>query len=249
MKNKHHGIVTGSGKGIGLAVVEKLLQEKYLITAITRSKSKELENLKKVYKKKLVIIYQDLEKISDLKKIFANIFNKNQFSFLINNAGIRSRSPLNELEYEDLFKVQNINYLSPFIITKEYLKNIKKNNKIKHSIISITSIVGPRGFADLSSYAASKGALEASMRSLAVEYGDKNVRINCIAPGFVKSSYFNNFKKNKSKLYKWTLDKTPMKRWGESSEVANVVEFLVSEKSSYITGSTIYVDGGWTAGS
>ena len=248
MINVRHGIVTGSGKGIGLAVVEKLLREKYYVTAITRSESKELENLKKTFKKKLVIIYQDLEKIYDLKKLLSNIFKTKPISFLINNAGIRCRSSLDDLEYNDLITVHNINFLSPFFITKEYLKNIKKNNKTKHSIISITSIVGPRGFADLSSYAASKGALESSMRSLAVEYGDKNVRINCIAPGFIKTSYFNSFKKNKSKLYKWTLAKTPMKRWGDPFEVANIVEFLVSEKSSYITGSTIYVDGGWTAG-
>tara|TARA_B110000858_G_scaffold21187_1_gene21391 strand:- start:698 stop:1447 length:750 start_codon:yes stop_codon:yes gene_type:complete len=249
MNNKKHGIVTGAGKGIGLAIVKLLLINNYSITAITRSKSVKLENLKKVYKKNLEIIYYDLSSIEGLEKMFTLIFKNNKPSFLINNAGTRSRNRLDLTTNEELIRVNNLNYLSPFIITKKYLKNIKKKDRYSHSIISITSIVGPRGFSELSAYAASKGALEAGMKSLAIEYAEKNVRINCVAPGFIKSSYFSNFKKDKPELYKWTLDKTPMNRWGNSEEVANVVEFLVSEKSSYITGSVIYVDGGWTAGS
>ena len=248
MKQKH-GIVTGGGKGIGLSVIKSLLNNNYAVTTITRSKSAELEKLKKNYESSLNIIYFDLKNIENINKIFKDIFKKNSFSFLINNVGIRARYPFTKIEDKKLIDVINTNFLSSFIITKEYIRNIKKNNSFQHSIVSITSIVGPQGFSDLSSYAASKGALEASMKSLAVEYGSKNIRINCVAPGFVKTSYYNQFKKNKPKLYKWTLEKTPMKRWGNPEEVANVIEFLVSEKSSFITGSTIFVDGGWTAGS
>ena len=110
----------------------------------------------------------------------------------------------------------------------------------------ITSIVGNLGFDELSNYASSKGALEALTKSLAIEYAKKGVRINSIAPGFVESSYATNFKKN-NKLYKWTLNKIPMGRWGKCSEISPMVEFLISNKSSYITGSTIFIDGGWSA--
>tara|TARA_B100000795_G_scaffold269338_1_gene258428 strand:- start:2762 stop:3508 length:747 start_codon:yes stop_codon:yes gene_type:complete len=246
---KIHGIVTGAGKGIGLSVVKKLLSENYSITAITRSKSIELENLKKKKINSLNIVYLDLNKIEEVSEEFKKIIKLKPSEFLINNAGIRSRYPLLKMSSETLFKVMNNNFMSAFLITKEYIKNIKKNKNTNHSIVSITSIVGPQGFSELSSYAASKGALEASMKSLAIEYGNKNIRINCVAPGFVKTSYYDDFKKNNPKLYKWTIEKTPMKRWGNVEEVANVVEFLVSEKSSFITGSTIFVDGGWTAGS
>ena len=88
-------------------------------------------------------------------------------------------------------------------------------------------------------------ALEGFIKSAAVEYAKKNVRMNLIAPGFIKSSYYNKFLKNQSNLNKWILNRTPMGRWGKPDEVSNVIEFLISEKSSYITGSTIYVDGGW----
>jgi len=75
------------------------------------------------------------------------------------------------------------------------------------------------------------------------------VRINCVAPGFIKTSYYGSFKKNNPKLFKWTKERTPMKRWGNTKEVADVVEFLISKKSSYITGTVINVDGGWLGNS
>ena len=127
---------------------------------------------------------------------------------------------------------------------KNYLNlTIKKKSSV--SIVCISSIVGNFGFKDLSSYASSKMALEGFLKSVAVEYAKKNVRINLVAPGFIKSSYYNNFIKNQKKLNKWILERTPMGRWGNPNEVSNVIEFLISEKSSYITGTTIYVDGGW----
>ena len=72
-----------------------------------------------------------------------------------------------------------------------------------------------------------------------------NIRVNIVLPGFIKTSYFEKFKKNKKKLYKWTIDRTPISRWGEANEVVNLVEFLISDDSSYITGSSFNVDGGW----
>ena len=247
MKKYTHGIVTGAGKGIGFATVKLLLEKKYSVTAINRSKNKDLENLQKKYKDNLEIIVYDLEKISNIEKLFLKCVKKNHTNFLINNAGIRSRHKINKINLREINKVLNVNFLSVYLMTKAYLKIVKKY-KQSHSIVSISSIVGPnRGFDELSLYAASKGALEAGMKSLAIEYAGKNVRINCIAPGFIKTSYYENFKKNKPSLYKWTKSRTPLKRWGKPEEVADTVEFLISSKSSYITGTVIYVDGGWMA--
>ena len=81
---------------------------------------------------------------------------------------------------------------------------------------------------------------------MALEYAEKNIQINAVAPGFCKTSYFDNFKE-KSDLYEFTIDRTPMRRWGESREVADVCLFLASELSSYVTGDVITVDGGWSA--
>ena len=96
-------------------------------------------------------------------------------------------------------------------------------------------------------YAVSKSALEGFMRSAAVEYAKHNIQINCLAPGFVKSSYSDNFKKNKKELYDWTIAQTPMGRWGGCDEIADLALFLISQKNSYMTGTVVYCDGGWTA--
>ena len=122
---------------------------------------------------------------------------------------------------------------------KESLK--KKNIR---SIVNISSIVGKNGFKELTGYASTKSALVGLGKSLAAEFGYLGLRINTINPGFIKTSYYSKFRK-KNKLYNWTLSRTPIKRWGESYEVANLIIFLLSDKSSYINGEDINIDGGW----
>ena len=163
---------------------------------------------------------------------------------MVCNAGVRHRDSIQKMNLEKRSYTLNVNFHSNVVIIEEFLKYFKKK-KTSTSIVCISSIVGNLGFKDLSSYASSKMALEGFLKSVAVEYARKNVRINLIAPGFIKSSYYNNFIKKQKNLNKWIIGRTPMGRWGKPDEVSNVIEFLISEKSSYITGSTIYVDGGW----
>ena len=123
----------------------------------------------------------------------------------------------------------------------------KKNSMQKtFSFINIGSIVGVKGFSQLSGYASTKSALDGLTRSLAIEFANDKIRFNIVHPGFIKTSYYEKFKK-KENLYKWTLKKTPLGIWGESEDVSELVIFLLSEKSKYITGQSICVDGGWTA--
>ena len=96
----------------------------------------------------------------------------------------------------------------------------------------------------MTGYASTKSALVGLGKSLAAEFGYLGLRINTINPGFIKTSYYSKFRK-KNKLYNWTLSRTPIKRWGESHEVANLIIFLLSDKSSYINGEDINIDGGW----
>ena len=117
-------------------------------------------------------------------------------------------------------------------------------NKLKGSIVNIGSIVGPTGFSELSGYASTKSALIGLTKSYAVEMSKKNIRANIINPGFTKTSYFKKFKQKK-KLYKWTLSRIPMGRWGEPNEISYLINFLLSDKSQYITGESINIDGGW----
>ena len=116
------------------------------------------------------------------------------------------------------------------------------------SIVNIGSIVGEKGLSELSGYGASKAALNGLTKCLMSEFSQnyKKIRINCLNPGFVKTSFYKKFKKNK-KLYNWTLSKTPLKRWANSIEISNLILFLLSENSTYINGQCINIDGGWTS--
>ena len=118
--------------------------------------------------------------------------------------------------------------------------------KINGNILNISSIVSDLGFSQLSLYGSSKSAINNLTKSLASEYSKNNIRINAIKPGFVKTSFYEKFKLKKKNLYKWTLERTPMQRWGEPTEVANLVSYLISDDSSYINGEIINIDGGWS---
>ena len=128
-------------------------------------------------------------------------------------------------------------------LIEEVIKNFK-NKKLNQNLNIVYVSIVDHGL-DLSSYAGSKMAMEGFIKSAAVEYAKKSVRINMVSPGFIKTSYHRQFLKNQKKLNKWIISRTPMGRWGNPEEVSNVIEFLICGKSSYITGTTIFVDGGW----
>ena len=237
------GIITGTGKGIGLSALKILLKSKYKIISITKSKSRRLEILLK-NKNLIKNIYHPLgENLISDKKLINKIYKNYKIDFLVCNAGVRHRDSIKDMDLEKRKYTLDVNYHPNVVLIEELLKSLKKRTPL--SIVCISSIVGNLGFRNLTSYAASKMALEGFIKSAAVEYARKNIRINMIAPGFIKSSYYKNFIKNQKNVNKWIIERTPMGRWGKPDEVSSVIEFLISEKSSYITGSTIYVDGGW----
>ena len=120
-----------------------------------------------------------------------------------------------------------------------------KYKKYNASVVNISSIVGHLGFNELSGYGSTKAALNGLTKCLASEFNGK-IRFNSINPGFTKTSFYENFKVNQKKLYKWTLSRIPMKRWGKPIEIAELIYFLCSDKSSYINGEIINIDGGWS---
>ena len=240
-------LLTGAGKGIGRAVLENLLKNGAYVYAVTRSKQiYEYDSLKK-YKENFQLFFFDVKNTKSFEKVFSkSIKEKRKINCLINNAGIRQRKKFLNISKFDLNKVFEVNFFSIFFLNQTFVKYLLKNKITEASIVNIGSIVGNKGFIDLSGYASTKTALSGLTKSLAVEYAKNNYRFNIISPGFIKTSYYENFKKNK-KLFNWTKSKIPMNRWGKSSEVSNLVNFLISDKSKYITGQEIFIDGGWTA--
>ena len=243
------GLITGCGKGIGLAIAKKLLFENknVILLGISRTSNPAIKKLQLENEKRFIFYEADIVQTEKINKIIENEQKKiGPISFAICNAGMRSRLTLKASSLSLYRSIIETNTIANINISKILIENSLKE-KCKCNILLISSIVGSRGFDELSTYAVSKSALEGFMRSAAIEYAKQNIQINCLAPGFIESSYVEKFKKEKKDLYDWTIQQTPMGRWGNCEEIADLVLFLVSEKNSYMTGSVIYSDGGWTA--
>ncbi len=235
-------IVTGVGKGLGYDLLKKIISYNGYVYGITRSK-KDLKKFDKINNCKVFI--GDVKN----KNIFLKIIkqankDKKKINGIVNNAGERQRikfKKINQKKIKDLF---DNNFFSIFQIMQIY-SSYAIEKKISGSVVNIGSIVGEQGFSELTGYASTKTALIGLTKSFAVEMSKNNLRANIVNPGFVKTSYFEKFKKNKS-LYKWTLSRIPQKRWGRADEVSNLICFLLSDLSTYINGTNINIDGGWT---
>ena len=223
-------IVTGVGKGLGFDLLNKIISYNGYVYGITRSKS-DLKKFKNI--KNCKVFLGDVKNKNIIKKILKQSnLDKKAISGLVNNAGERQRIKF------------DTNFFSIFQYMQIYSKYLKQK-KISGSIVNIGSIVGNNGFSELSGYASTKTALIGLTKSFAVEMAKNNIRANLVSPGFIKTSYFKKFRK-KSKLYNWTLSRIPQKRWGRPEEVTNLICFLLSDLSTYINGTNINVDGGWT---
>ena len=240
LKNKNI-LVTDGGNGIGYSTILELIEEEAFVYTIVRSK-KDLKKYKN--SKNLKVFIGDVNNPKLIDRIF-NLSTKQSkiINGIVNNAGIMQRIKFNKISKKSIDNVFQTNFFSIFYIMQKYSNYLIKRKK-HGSIVNIGSIVGPNGFSELVGYASTKSALEGLTKSFAIEMANKNIRANIINPGFIKTSYFKQFKKRK-KLYNWTLARTSLKRWGEPKEVAGMINYLLSDKSSYITGESIYVDGGW----
>ncbi len=242
MLNNKTILVTGVGKGLGYDMLNTIVSYNGFVYGITRSKS-DIKKFKKI--KNCKVFFGDVTNTKIFEKIIKQSENDERtISGLVNNAGERQRLNFNNISKNKLKKLFEINFFSVFENMKIFSNYLKKK-KISGSIVNIGSIVGNNGFSELTGYASSKTALIGLTKSYAVEMAKDNIRANLINPGFIKTSYFNKFKKRK-KLYDWTISRIPQKRWGNPNEISQLTCFLLSDLSSYITGTSINIDGGWT---
>ena len=231
-------LITGATGGIGTYLVKKFLSLDGNVIA-TGTNEKKLENLKNEFPN-INTIQFDLSNHSEIESFVDNAFYKlNGIDVLVNNAGITNDNLSLRMKNEDWQKVIDINLSSTFYLCKSVIKKMLKNKSGK--IVNITSIVGHTGNIGQSNYAASKAGMIAMSKSLALEYAKKNIFINCVSPGFIKTNMTDKI----SEEYKNILiSKIPMSRLGSGEDVSNTVAFLCSDMASYITGETIHVNGG-----
>ena len=232
-------ILTGATGGIGRSILYSLnkCNAKIIATGTNENKLNQIkEQFTNVQVKKFDILNHSLiEKfIDECNEIF-----EGKIDVLINNAGITQDNLTIRMKDEEWNKVINLNLTSTFLLTKNVIKKMIKNKNGK--IINITSIVGHTGNVGQANYAASKAGLVGMSKSLAIEYGKKNIKVNCISPGFIKSEMTDKIdEKFKSALE----EKISLERLGDPEDVANAVLFLSSNLSNYITGETIHINGG-----
>tara|TARA_B100001250_G_scaffold352818_1_gene325800 strand:- start:30 stop:767 length:738 start_codon:yes stop_codon:yes gene_type:complete len=232
-------ILTGATGGIGNSILEKLVNAEANVLA-TGTNDKKLESIKEKYQNVKVKKFD----ISDHKHIEDFIDNchqilGNKIDVLINNAGITNDNLSVRMKDEEWNKVIDINLSSAFLLSKNTIKKMLKNKKGK--IINITSVVGHTGNVGQANYSASKGGLIAMSKSLALEYGKKNIKVNCVSPGYINTEMTNKINDEYKNILK---SRIPLDRFGEPNDVANSVIFLCSDLSDYITGETIHVNGG-----
>tara|TARA_X000001036_G_scaffold420580_1_gene441590 strand:+ start:123 stop:860 length:738 start_codon:yes stop_codon:yes gene_type:complete len=238
IKNKDI-IVTGASGGIGNSIIEKLHEYGANILA-SGTRVEKLNEIKKRYKnvKTLKFDISQNEKIEEFIENASNELGGN-LDCIVNNAGITQDNLGIRMSIEEWKKVIDINLTSTFLMSKFAIKKMLKNKKGK--IINITSVVGHTGNLGQANYTASKAGIVAMSKSLAMEYAKKNLNINCISPGFIKTAMTaqinEKFKEN-------IISKIPSGRLGEPEDVANAVLFLASNLSDYINGETIHVNGG-----
>ena len=236
-------LITGGTRGIGKEIAYTLAEENYDIIINYRTENEELMKLKKEIEQKRVrclLLKGDVSNFEDCKKLVEEAINRmNHIDVLVNNAGITKDMLLMRMKPEDFNEVINVNFIGTFNMTKNVINYMMK--KRKGRIINVSSVVGISGNAGQTNYAASKAGIIGFTKSLAKEVASRNILVNAIAPGFIQTDMTNILKENVKDEIAKTI---PLKRMGTAKDVANVVKFLVSEDSSYITGQVIQVDGG-----
>ncbi len=237
LKNKKV-LITGATGGIGNSLVAKFSDLGCLIAATGTNENK-LENLKNNFPN-IIIKKFKLDNHEEIENFVDDINNNlDGIDILINNAGITLDNLSIRLSEENWKKVLDINLTSTFLMCKFAIKKMLKKKYGK--IINVTSIVGHTGNLGQANYAASKAGIVAFSKSLAIEYAKKNININCVSPGFIKTDMTD---KINDEFKKTLIGKIPSGDLGTGEDVSNCVAFLASDMSRYINGETIHVNGG-----
>ena len=236
-------LITGGSRGIGKSMVEVLFNSGANVGftfSSSQSAANEIAKNLNSSSQKCIAYKSDASKLDQCENLVESFLNDFEtIDVLINNAGITKDNLLMRMSEDDFEKVMEVNLKSVFNMTKACQRVFLKNRK--GSIINMSSVVGVKGNAGQSNYAASKAGIIGFSKSIAQELGSRSIRCNVIAPGFIKTEMTDNL--SDSIIESWT-ENIPLKRPGESNDVANLCLFLASDLSSYITGQVINVDGG-----
>ena len=235
---KKNILITGASGGIGNDLVRKYVELGGNVMG-TGTNTEKLNLLKNKYPNIKVKRF-DISDHSRIEEFIDNVsLELGGLDILINNAGINVDNLSLRMKEDEWKKVIDINLGSTFLLCRSAIKKMLKNKYGR--IVNITSIVGHTGNLGQANYAASKAGIIGMTKSLAIEYAKKNITLNCVSPGFIKTNMTENILENVKAML---TSRIPMSKLGSGEDVANSVAFLSSDEASYITGETIHVNGG-----
>ena len=246
--NNKIALVTGAGKGIGKACAIALAEAGANLIILSRTKS-DLDKVKKIIlilKRKCTSYVCDVSNYDELKSVFNKI---SSLDILVNSAGTNRPEYFTKVKKEDLDYVVDLNIKAAFHVAQmstQVMLKPKKRKKISGSIINISSQLGKVGAPNRSVYSMTKFGIEGLTRSMAIDLAKDNIRVNTVCPTFVETPMVKIFFKDK-KFKNSVLKNIPLGRLATESDVATAVVYLSSNASSMITGSSLVIDGGWTA--
>lgn len=253
-------VVTGSSKGIGKAIAQEFAKAGYRVVLNARDEQELIQTTQEINKlagnvdrQKITYFAGDISDEKTCSSLIDHAIDKfGKVDVLVNNAGIGgANKSLQDMTSNEWDYVLDVNLKGAFLCTRETIKKMiqngssKNNNTSNYSIINISSVHESIPQPQAAAYAASKGGIEMLTKTIALELADKGIRVNGIAPGAIATDMNKDMLEDKEKK-KEEEDKIPLHRIGRPEEIAKVALFLASEDASYITGTTIYVDGGLT---
>ena len=238
-------IVTGGSSGLGYATATKFCNEGIKTYIVGKTKEK-TENACKALGQNAVPFIFDLTKLDGIPAMIKEIAKDGNIDILVNNVGINMKKEFIDVTDEEFLGIIQLNVLSVFAVSREVVKVMKDNGG--GNIVNISSMASQYGIPKVIAYTASKGSIEAMTRAMAVDLAQYSIRVNCVAPGFIKTKMSDKAFSNEPKRRDKVLDRTPMGILGKPSDIADAVFFYSTNESSFVTGTILPVDGGNSIG-
>ncbi|HOK81087.1 MAG TPA: SDR family oxidoreductase [bacterium] len=241
-------LVTGGNSGIGFGIAKALVQAGVTVVIVGKDNKKNknaISELKKINGTCNAVQF-DLQNCRKIPAFFKSLLVKSgTFDILINCAGITVRKRADLLSIDEWEKVIAVNLTSCFVLTTQWAKSLIKKNQ-SGSCVIVLSLMSEVARPTTSAYGASKAALKQLVRSFAVDWGRFNIRVNGISPGYIKTELTEPLYTD-SEFSAWVMKRTPLGRWGTPEDIGPLAVFLCSDAASFITGHTVFVDGGFLA--
>jgi NAD(P)-dependent dehydrogenase (short-subunit alcohol dehydrogenase family) len=241
-------LVTGAGNGIGRGIARRFADEGAIVFvadvdgAAAETVAQELRG----EGREATALTADVSRGQDVTAMFRAVSSAHaKLDVLVNNAGLNVRGDFRHLSDADWVKIREVNLDGVVRVARDGFELLRASGR--GSLINVASIMGHRGLRQLTAYSATKGAVAALTRGLAVEYAPFNIRVNTLSPGFVETALTGRVLRNPM-VSKALIDQTPLRRFGTVEDMANAALFFASDESAFITGAELAVDGGMTAG-